>query len=221
MKTMEYSSGSRNYPSLLPSRNDGSLPRSFADEWADINGIQVSMESWESEAERGLYREKAERNLDYYRTDIARLEAARTALAGFTELEWEDVFDPSTAMRGIRYDREHVMTSGISDEPYQCYAAAETKLEQNKREKKLLEADIRMWEVRIEKDKLYLTLLRGNTAKVAELTWFGERSVTQSMIADELGVSRSTVQRERDRAIETVALYLKRTEYGKLRSWFM
>lgn len=120
-------------------------PPIFTNDWVEIDGLQASLDSWQSEAERQLYRDKAERILEYYRTEELQLAMAESALAGFQELTWEDVFDPGSAMRGVSYDRDRVQSSNISDEPYQVYVAAESKLERNRREKQFLENDVQLW----------------------------------------------------------------------------
>ena len=196
-------------------------PPIFTNEWVEINGLLVSMESWQSEAERRLYREKAERILEYQRTAEIQLSMTEDELSDFQELKWEDVFDPGSAMRGVSYDRDRVQTSNISDEPYQIYAAAESKLERNQREKRFLENDVQVWRQRVENGRAYLNLLRGQTRDVAEMMWFDERKMTWDAIANDLGVCVSTVKNQRSRAIETVALYLRRVEFRKVRYWFL
>ena len=205
--------------SVLTGHTDN--PPVFTNEWVEIDGLLVSMESWQSEAERRLYREKAERLLEYHRTDEMQLAMAESELAGFQELKWEDVFDPGSALRGVSYDRDRVQSSNISDEPYQIYVAAESKLERNRREKEFLERDVQIWRQRVENGKAYLNLLRGQTRDVAELMWFDDRKMTWDAIANDLGVCVSTVKNQRSRAIETVALYLRRVEFRKVRYWFL
>lgn len=197
------------------------LPPVFTNEWVEINGIQVSMDSWESKEERRYYREKAERYLSFYRGDVMELAMAKNALDQWEELKWEDVFDAGGGMRGIDYARDRVQTSTISDEPYQIYVAAEAKLERNRRERVFLERDVNICQKRVDNGRAYLNLLRGQTRKVAEMLWFNDRKMTWDQIAHDLGVSQTTVWNERDRAVEAVALYLKRTEYRKVRFWFL
>ena len=196
-------------------------PPVFSNEWVEIDGLLVSMESWQSEAERQFYREKAERILDYQRTAEVQLSMTESELDAFQDLKWEDVFDPGSAMRGVSYDRDRVQSSNISDEPYQIYVAAESKLERNRREREFLERDAHTWRLRVEGGRAYLNLLRGQTRKVAEMLWFDEKQMTWDAIANDLGIGYTSVHRERDRAIEAVALYLKRVEYRKIRYWFL
>ena len=202
-------------------RAPAEMPPIFTNEWVEINGLQVSMDSWESEAERRHYREKAELFLNFYRNDVMELDEAEGALRQWQELTWKDVFDASSVLRGMDYAKDRVQSSNISDEPYQVYVAAESKLERNKRERDYLEREVETWRKRVEHGKAYLNLLRGQTRTVAELLWFSERKLTWDEIANKLGISRPTVQRERDRTIEAVAWYLKRTEYRRVRLWFL
>ena len=197
------------------------IPPVFTNEWVDIDGLLVSMESWQSEAERRFYRDKAERILEYQRTAETQLTMTEGELSAFQELKWEDVFDPGSALRGVSYDRDRVQSSNISDEPYQIYAAAESKLERNRREKQFLERDVQTWRQRVDNGRTYLSLLRGQTRKVAEMLWFDREQMTWDAIANDLGIGYTSVHRERDRAIEAVALYLKRVEYRKVRYWFL
>ena len=124
-------------------------------------------------------------------------------------------------LKDVSYDKERVQTSNISDEPYQIYVAAETKLERNKRDRENIERTIITWQKRVDIGLSLLNLLRGTTKKVAQLLWFDEVAETWQSIADNLEISERTVGNERDRAIETVALYLKRSDYRLVRSWFM
>lgn len=197
------------------------LPQIFRNEYVELLGVQVSMESWESNAERSYYRTKAERLLGFYRSDVEELRRAQTDLDRWKELKWEDVFDPTDALRGVSYDKERVQTSNISDEPYQIYVAAETKLERNQRDRENIERTISICKERVEMDVSLLNLLRGNTKKVAELLWYDEQELTWDAIAEQLYIGRASVQRERDRAIEAVAMFIKRTDYRKVRMWFM
>ena len=66
-----------------------------------------------------------------------------------------------------------------------------------------------------------LDLMRGDTRRVAEYLWFDEEQMTWEGIGDKLYISRATVGRERDRAVEIVALYLKRTDFRRVRFWFL
>ena len=197
------------------------LPPIFQNEFVELLGVQVSMDSWESNAERGYYRAKAERLLSFYRSDVEELRRAQTDLEYWQELRWEDVFDPTDVLRGVSYDKERVQTSNISDEPYQIYVAAETRLEQNQRDRENIERTISICKERVEMDVSLLNLLRGNTKKVAELLWYDEQELTWDAIAEQLYIGRASVQRERDRAIEAVAMFIKRTDYRKVRMWFM
>lgn len=196
-------------------------PPIFTNEWVEIEGLEVSLDGWQNETERRFYRDKAERILEYHRTGEIQLTMAEIALASFQELKWEDVFDPGSAMRGVSYDRDRVQSSNISDEPYQIYVAAESKLERNKREKQFLENDVRIWQQRVESGRAYLNLLRGQTRDVAELMWFDDRKMTWDAIANDLGICVSTVKNQRNRAIEAVAMYLKRAEFCRVRRWFL
>ena len=197
------------------------MPPIFQNEWVEILGVQVSMDSWESNAERSYYRGKAERLLGFYRSDMEELHQAQVSLDSWQELKWEDVFDPTDVLRGVSYDKERVQTSNISDEPYQIYVTAENKLERNKRDREMLEREVMLCRERVDTDLSLLTLLRGNTRKVAELLWYDEQEPTWDAIAEKVDVSRMTVSNERNRAIETVALFLKRSDYRKVRMWFM
>ena len=72
----------------------------------------------------------------------------------------------------------------------------------------------------MDNGRAYLNLLRGQTRKVAEMLWFDDKQMTWDAIANDLSIGYTSVHRERDRAIEAVALYLKRVEYRKVRmSW--
>lgn len=197
------------------------MPPIFQNEWVEILGVQVSMDSWESNAERSYYRSKAERLLGFYRSDVEELHQAQVSLDSWQELKWEDVFDPTDVLRGVSYDKERVQTSNISDEPYQIYVAAENKLDRNRRDREMLEREVMLCKERVDTDLSLLTLMRGNTRKVAELLWYDEQEPTWDAIADTLEIGRTSVHRERDRAIESVALYLKRSDYRKVRMWFM
>ena len=208
-------------PILSGSAAVAEMPPIFQNEYVEMLGIQVSMDSWESNAERSYYRAKAERLLSFYRSDVEELHKAQTDLECWQELKWEDVFDPTDVLRGVSYDKERVQTSNISDEPYQIYVAAETKLERNKRDRENIERAIITWQKRVDIGLSLLNLLRGTTKKVAQRLWFDEVAETWQSIADNLEISERTVGNERDRAIETVALYLKRSDYRLVRSWFM
>ena len=197
------------------------LPLPFVNETVLIRGIPVRMDCWESEQERAYYRDKAERVLGYCRENRIRLSVARADYEDFEPLSWEDVFDPSDAYRGIRYDRDRVMTSNISDEPFQIYANAEAKMQRNEKERRLLEWEVEKWQRRVQRDDKLLDLLRGNTRTIAKLRWFGERRLTWEEVMYETNLSMRTIQRERDRVIETIALYLKRKEYRSVQCWFM
>ena len=200
---------------------DYEMPPVFHEEYVEIRGIKVSLDSWESEAERVYYRGRAERLLGFYRNDVARLRSAQVDLSNWQELKWEDVFDPTAGLRGVSYDRERVQTSNISNEPYQIYVNAETKLERNKREREYLEREVHEWQRRVNTGLNLLDLLQGTTQKVARYLWFDEENLSWDAVADKLAIGRTSVRRERDRAIEVIALYLKRTDYREVRKWFM
>lgn len=199
---------------------DYEMPPVFHEEYVEIRGVKVSLDSWESEAERVYYRGRAEKLLGFYRNDVARLRSAQVDLSNWQELKWEDVFDPTAGLRGVSYDRERVQTSNISNEPYQIYVNAETKLERNKREREYLEREVHEWQRRVNTGLNLLKLLTGNTQKVAQYLWFDEENLSWDAIANVVHVSRMTVSNERNRAIEIVAFYIKRTDYREVNRWF-
>ena len=88
------------------------------------------------------------------------------------------MFDPTAGLRGVSYDRERVQTSNISNEPYQIYVNAETKIERNKREKQYLEREVREWQRRVDTGLNRLNLLTGNTQKAD--TWIEDSSIALS-----------------------------------------
>lgn len=192
----------------------------FRDEFEDVFDTMLNADVWESENERRQYRERAERLLNFYRSDSAELSMAQFDLKNWRELTWEDVFDPSAGMRSSNYEKEHVQSSGVSDTTYQLYASAESKLERNKREKALLEKDVLEWKKRVDADLNLLNLLQGNTKTVAQYLWYETAERTMEDIAEELAVGKTSVWREKDKAIETIALFLKRMDYRKIRALF-
>ena len=194
---------------------------SFQNEWVEIHGIRVELDSWESKSERKYYRQKAESLLGSYRTDNEKLHQMQKELDAWEELTWKDVFDASSALRGVSYDHERVQTSNISDEPYQIYVKAETTLERHNKLKVILEREVFKWTQRTTTERSMLDLMRGDTRRVAEYLWFDEEQMTWEGIGDKLYISRATVGRERDRAVEIVALYLKRTDFRRVRFWFL
>lgn len=197
------------------------MPPVFHEEYVEIRGVKVSLDSWESEAERVYYRRRAEKLLGFYRNDVARLRSAQVDLSNWQELKWEDVFDPTAGLRGVSYDRERVQTSNISNEPYQIYVNAETKIERNKRERLFLEREVREWQRRVDTGLSLLDLLQGTTQKVAHYLWFDEENLSWDAVADKLSIGRTSVWRIRDKAIEMVAMFLKRSDYREVRMWFM
>ena len=200
---------------------DYETPPAFHKEYVEIKGVKVSLDSWESEAERIYYRGRAEKLLGFYRNDVVRLRSAQVDLSNWRELKWEDVFDPTAGLRGVSYDRERVQTSNISNEPYQIYVNAETKIERNKREKQYLEREVREWQRRVDTGLSLLDLLQGTTQKVARYLWFDEDNLSWEAVADKLEIGKTSVWRIRDKAIEMVAMFLKRTDYREVRMWFM
>ena len=201
--------------------NRSELPPLFRNEQVEILGVQVNMDGWESPAERGAYRQKAEHLLGLYRYDLNDLNRVRMDLDAWVELTWNDVFDPTDVLHGVSFDKERVQTSNISDEPYQIYAAAETKLERNQREKTYLERELQECQKRVDTGKQLLNLLQGNTKKVAGYLWFEEEQPTWEAIAAKVDISYRSVGNERDRAIEIIALYIKRSDYRTVRLWFL
>lgn len=197
------------------------LPPVFSNDWVEINGIEVCLDSWASEAERRYYRGRAEKLLGFYRYDLAELQRVQVELKNWTELRWEDVFRPGDVLRGVSYDKDRVQSSNISDEPYQVYAAAESKLERNRREREHLVREESEWQKRVDNGLRLLDLLRGTTREVARYLWFDAQEMTYEEIEKRVDRCHATVANERNKAIEAVALFLKRSDYRKVRMWFM
>ena len=73
----------------------------------------------------------------------------------------------------------------------------------------------------VETDLRILDLMRGKTRMVAERIWFGEHQLTWREIADEMQCCERTVGNERERAIEEVACFLKRSDYRLVSRLFL